>query len=205
VWLENKSMGLLNKYSLHERLVAVTAIVIPIILLGFGYVYCKYGLETILQSVDVGGFLGIFVPAIIGLMGSFWLYSYRREKKRDRLKISVRTELEALEEPIDDLADELADINPHEEDIHQSQVPPPSSLSTQIYEANVSELKLLSDELLRDILGFYTKLLKSKETIELLNEDGGGDNVDSSDIESLCEDLGDLSDTRDELQQKRQQ
>jgi len=100
------------------------------------------------------------------------------------------------------LANELADINPHEENVHPSQVPPSASLSTQIYEANVPELKHLQDDLLKEILEFYTKLIKSKRTVDLLNKNGKDGEVDPSDVESLCEDLEELSDKREKLQEK---
>lgn len=90
-------------------------------------------------------FFSLFVPAMIGVGGSFALYIIRKFRRANRLRLSLRSELTSLIE-----MEKMGELN----------LPAPLSyfhIPTMIYESSASDLGLLTDEEVEAITAFYSQ------------------------------------------------
>jgi len=90
-------------------------------------------------------FLSLFVPAVIAVFGSFWLYIKRTKRKRKALRTAIRTEIES--------AKKLEYIA---KNIEQNRVSYSSAVASSIYDGHSFELGLLDDEVRKPIIEYYT-------------------------------------------------
>lgn len=98
-----------------------------------------------LNLIDSGTFLGLFIPASAGVLGSFALYKKRQRDERRRLRKAIKSELEGMEF-----------FKNWPESVGKT-VPKYDVLATTLYERNADSLGILSDEENERIVEFYTR------------------------------------------------
>lgn len=103
-----------------------------------------------LGNPAVGNLL-ILLAAIVGVLGSFFLYSHKRDMNREKLRRGLLTELESME-----YLERFSD---------DSVIPHTGVLITTVYENNSSDLGLLTSSELEDVVSFYSKALLLKSLI----------------------------------------
>ncbi|WP_424007651.1 hypothetical protein [Haloferax denitrificans] len=142
----------------------------------------------------------LFIPAMIGIAGSFGLYIYKQYRVRNRIRASLRSEIGQMSE-IDKLPKELnkLDTGPPDQDIPPSVLPPFGSISTVAYESNLSQMSLLPEDEFNMIVDFYGLVLTHKPHIKEIQT---GNDLPMSLQEDLCEDAESLRDKRQELYER---
>lgn len=142
----------------------------------------------------------VWIPALITVVGSYMLYQKKQNEKAERLRISILAELEQLS-LIDELPARLNDLDepPTKEKIPPDTVPPADAFPTIVYESNVSDLSRLDDEVVEQLVEFYSELLRHKATIRAIHQEGDVDSIPMSDHKDLYDEVGDLKATRRKL------
>jgi len=92
------------------------------------------------------------------ILGSFGLYIKGNRDQEKKLRRAFYCEIKNMEE-----VNSLKELKP-------SSVPPQEVLSTHIYEQNVSEIGLLTEEEIRMLISYYNHVLTAKEGIRLFHE-----------------------------------
>ncbi|QAU11661.1 hypothetical protein EKH57_02155 [Halorubrum sp. BOL3-1] len=90
-------------------------------------------------------FLSIFIPAIIGVFGTFYLYKKRRTDQQKSLRQSFLAELREVQ---------LLQQWP----IEDRTTPKVRFASNAIYENNAGDLSLLDDDEIEALVRYYTRL-----------------------------------------------
>ena len=94
-------------------------------------------------------FLSLFVPSIIAVGGSLWIYHCRRKNKREALKTAILTEIES--------AKRLSETGSH---MHSSDSLPYSRvIPTSIYESHSFELGLLDEKERKPVVDYYSNAM----------------------------------------------
>ena len=99
-------------------------------------------LPEVLSSME---FLGIFIPALIGVIGSFALYIKRRKDRITKLRLAFRAELSSMK-PLETWPEEPDD----------EALPGHDFTINHVYRANVNEIGLLSVDEINSIVVFYS-------------------------------------------------
>jgi hypothetical protein len=144
------------------------------------------------------GNVALLIASVIGVVGSFLLYLKRRYDSRKKLKRALATELRGMEQ-IPEIANNLQSLSnaPPESRLSASSVPPAETFPTTVYEENASDLGLLSEEDLNEVVEFYSELLQHKGTIEGVRNDP--EEVPMPDHQKIVDEFPDLVDKRDSL------
>ncbi|WP_135823925.1 hypothetical protein [Halorussus ruber] len=96
-------------------------------------------------------FLSLFLPAMIGVVGSYCLYKKRQNDRRSNLRAAFLAELEGT-----GLLDVWPETNPPAYDF----------LSVSVYESNTGNLGLLSDAEINALVRYYTRAKTIRGFIE---------------------------------------
>lgn len=161
-------------------------------------------------SSDAVGNLALLISAIIGVGGSYGLYSRRENRRKDRIRNGLKTELEqmsCLSKLEDDL--ESSDANPPQEEIPAESLPSPNELPTFVFESNTDEIARLDKETASKTIAFYSSLMKCKQAISDIknsthynNGDEGNEGVRKVPMDrqkELYDSSGELESQRKEL------
>ena len=106
----------------------------------------------------------VAATVVAGFGGSFGLYWYQRRKKRQRVRKALIAELKATGDRIDTMAGHIKrNHNPSEgEFIFPSSDP----FVTHAYEANVSDISLLSEPEVAALTDYYARVTIARNMIE---------------------------------------
>lgn len=117
-------------------------------------------------SIDITGTASIIATIVIGFIGSFGLYWKQRKDKRRKLRKALRSEIESIH------------INPYAEAIVNGSMkkggwplPETSPFTSDIYVNNSSDIGLLSDNEVEDIVEFYSKAHRTEKEIKRAHGD----------------------------------
>lgn len=111
-----------------------------------------------IEEIDTSTFFGLFIPAILGLAGSYAIYRQRQRDRRKSLRQALKAEIGAM--PI------LQNWPPEGE----KTIPAIDVLTTTIFEQNSTDLGILSDRELSRIVDFYTRAGHVKEALRYHGE-----------------------------------
>lgn len=151
------------------------------------------------SSFNISSFLGLFIPGLITVGGSFYIYNRRRRDKRERLRAALRAELvqmhhiEKLPEKWEDAG---FDPDGDNKKLDASVVPTSSHISTHVYEANVNSLGELETDEVEAIVEFYTMILYLKDIMDMIS---GGEDVPSDGHSTLFKQMDAYSEYRSNL------
>jgi hypothetical protein len=95
-------------------------------------------------DIEWSTFLAIFIPASVGVLGSYWLYEKRKWDNSRRLRKALLSELEGMV---------WFDSWPGE----VGRVPPFDPVKSTVYDQNAASLGDLSDKEITHIVEFYTR------------------------------------------------
>lgn len=130
-------------------------------------------------SSDAVGNLALLISAIIGVGGSYGLYSRRENRRKDRIRNGLKTELEqmsCLSKLEDDL--ESSDANPPQQEIPSESLPSPNELPTFVFESNTDEIARLDKDTASKAIEFYSSVMRCKQTISDIKNNAHYNNVD---------------------------
>lgn len=161
-----------------------------------GAVEIIFGASDIIQVIiSMEG--GIWIPAVLTVLGSYFLYRKRQSDKRRRLERAFIAEIKELSN-LAVLPSRFRTLErpPTKDRIPPDSVPSPQSLPTFVYKSNVGDISRLDDELVEEIVAFYSLLERHKATINMIQKE---DPIDSdthilpmSDHKDLYDEVGDL-------------
>jgi hypothetical protein len=156
--------------------------------------------SQILAHPAVGN-AALLIASVIGVAGSFLLYQKRRSDSREKLERALATEVGGMEQ-IPKTASTLQSLSnePPESRLSASSIPPAETFPTTVYEENASDLGLLSEEDLNEVVEFYSELLQHKGIIEGVRNDP--EEVPMPDHEKIVQEFPDLVDKRDSLRRQ---
>ena len=140
----------------------------------------------------------LLIASVIGIIGSYILYRNRLRNNRQKLKRALAFEVSQMKK-LNEAADTLEGLSspPPESRLSASKVPPAEAFPTEVYESNTSDLGLLTDQELKDVVDFYTSMLRYKGIIDALRKDP--EEVPMPDHETIADSIPELSQERDEL------
>lgn len=110
---------------------------------------------VLLEEIDISTFFGLFIPASLGVLGSYALYRKRQIDKQHSLRQALRTEIEGMEF-LEGWPDRFG-----------ASVPRTDIFSTTVFEANSNELGLLTEEETKPIVGFYNRLSVVQDLVNI--------------------------------------
>jgi len=176
---------------------ASTIIAVILVFISYSAIPAISNLE-LLQIIFNGN--SVWIPALITVFGSYMLYRKKENEKAERLRISILAELEQLS-LIDELPARLTGLDepPTKEKIPPDTVPPADAFPTIVYESNVSDLSRLDDEVVEQLVEFYSELLRHKATIRAIHQEADVDSIPMSDHKDLYDEAGNLKVTRRKL------
>lgn len=156
-----------------------------------------------LQNPAVGN-LFLLLASILGVFGSYFLYTKRRADSRNSLRRALAQELYQLEQ-INDASQNLQNLSngPPGNRLSSSSVPPSEVFPTTVYEANAANLGLLPDQELEKVVDFYTTLLQHKGIIQGIRD--GNRDVPMPDHEKIVDEFPELVEKRETLLQSLDQ
>lgn len=131
-------------------------------------------------------FLGLFIPAMVAVVGSYWLYRNKQGDQREALRYSLLSELVFME---------MLESWP-EERANPRLIPLQNLVPTQAYEANASQLGLLTTNEIANVVRFYSTAQLVNNAVERahrMNESNPGVDLDLS---SLQEDIAAVKEQR---------
>ncbi|MEZ3144991.1 hypothetical protein [Halobaculum sp. MBLA0143] len=134
---------------------------------------------TVLATLAAGG---------IAVYARYRLKKYRIEK-------GIKSEIAQMEgvKRCKSMMEER-DRSPTDTDLEPSELPPPQSMPTNIYESNTDKIGMMSN--VERVISFYTELLRYKAIIKRVRE---GEEVPKADQEDLYDRIGSLEDERQGL------
>jgi hypothetical protein len=139
------------------------------------------------DTIDFSTFLGLFIPAVLGIFGSFAVQWRRRESKRTKLRRALLGELESMYEMAKlDAAMYASEMSP-------TTPPPANRLTTAVYDSNTDGVGLLTEEEIEAITEFYSTAHFVESTIEAYSEGRLADTIKASYgpvLMQLTEELG---------------
>ena len=150
---------------------------------------------SILTEVSIGTWIGF----IVTLVASFGVFYIRRERRKTKLRRALVAELEQqdLDRVLKAVNASEAAVPPGESrespDLDPSELPPAGTLPTQIYVANTDSLGILSEDVVTDIVEYYSSLLTQKAIIQAIRSGEG----------AVAADQKELRDTLPSLENKR--
>ncbi|WP_161605576.1 hypothetical protein [Natronorubrum sulfidifaciens] len=131
----------------------------------------SFGISEIFQTIiTVDG--GIWIPAVLTVLGSFLLYRKRNTDRRQRLERAFAAEIKEHSN-LAKLPSRLRHLEkpPTKDRIPPDAVPPAESLPTLVYENNVGNIARLDDQLAEEIVSYYSLLIRHKATINMIQEE----------------------------------
>lgn len=169
---------------------------ILVLVVWLGALEVLLGFADILQTIiALEG--GIWIPAVLTVLGSFLLYRKRNIDKKRRLERAFTAEIKELSN-LSKLPSRLRYLeNPPTKDrIPPDAVPPAESLPTIVYENNVGDISILDGIIAEEIVSFYSLLARHKATIDMVQEEDPRDDsthvLPMSDHKDLFDEAGDL-------------
>lgn len=119
-----------------------------------------------LSNIDVIGTTSIIITVIIGFIGSFGLYWKQQKDKRRKLRKALRSEIESCNtEPYTEA------LTSEDADLDGWLIPETSPFASDIYTNNTSNIGLLSDEEIEDIVDFYSEAHTAEKEIKRAHGD----------------------------------
>jgi uncharacterized coiled-coil DUF342 family protein len=109
---------------------------------------------------------GLLVGAIATFFGRLGLVSWKNRKKRTRLRKALLEEVVTMSESIDEMATLLKPMRPGGEAIQI----PTDMLLTTVYQNNVGQLGMLTDEEVKQVTKFYSKCEVVRRLLDDLSE-----------------------------------
>lgn len=127
-----------------------------------------YSYPTLVSGFDLGSFLGLFIPSIIGVTGSYVIYNRRKAHQAKTLRAGLTSEVKQMKH-IDNLHESWEDAYDHSDEdatIPPEKMPASSQISTEIYQSNTGRLGGLPKEEVEKIVRFYTVVIYAKDLME---------------------------------------
>lgn len=156
---------------------------------------------SVLEGIEwgplIGSFLGLLIPGLITVLGSYYIYKKRRGDKKRALQSALKTEVQQMQS-LENLSEELENLStpPPAKPIPSSKLPPSGVFPTDLYEGNVQSLGLLDDGVQDDIVEFYSGVLNQKALIQGIR---GEEAIPEADHKDLYETVPELVDQRNQL------
>lgn len=107
-----------------------------------------------INEIDTSTFFGLFIPAFLGVAGSYAIYLQRLSDRRNSLRQALKAEIEGT--PL------LHDWPPEE----SKTIPSIDVLTTTVFEENSADLGILTDQELSAVIDFYTRTRNIKEALK---------------------------------------
>lgn len=154
---------------------------------------------SILAEVSLGTWIGFLVT----LIASFGVLVARTWSRRKRLRRALTEEINnqnisRIVESVDsDLDTELADNdNDNGYQVDASQLPPASSIPTQLYESSAVNIGILPSVEISRLVSYYSLLTTQKGIIQSIRS---SEEVAYADKRELCENISDLEQMRSDV------
>lgn len=119
-----------------------------------------------LSGIDFIGTVSIIATVIIGFVGSFGLYWKQQKDRRRKLRKALRSEIESC-----DTKPYTKAITSDEADFDGWLIPETSPFTSDTYTNNTSNIGLLSDEEIEDIVDFYSEAHMAEKEIKRAHGD----------------------------------
>jgi len=188
------------------KILAFYTLSIIVLVVWLGALDVLLGASEMLQTIiAMDG--GIWIPAVLTVLGSFLLYRKRKADQRKRLEQAFTAEIRELSN-LSKLPSRLRHLEkpPTKDRIPPDAVPPAEYLPVLVYENNVGDIARLDDELAEAIVSFYSLLVRHKGTIAMIQEedptDAGTHVLPMSEHKDLFDEAGDLRRERRRILEK---
>ncbi|WP_439026085.1 hypothetical protein [Haloarchaeobius sp. DT45] len=144
------------------------------------------------------------VGVLVSFLAAVLVYAAKQNWERRKLKRALVTEIQEME-GIESCAKQMNRVSsPPTRQLSEDDVPSPGSIPTTIYESNALDIGLLGgfsndDSELVEFVELYSQVLRYKAIIADIRSGGETSN---SDQEDLYDNIGDVSEKRDDLLEK---
>ncbi len=115
-------------------------------------------MAVFVKEIDISTFFGLYIPASLGVIGSYALYKQRQRDRRRSLRHALKVEINRMP------------LLQHWPPENGSGVPAINVLSTTVFESNSMDLGLLSEEEQEAIMDFYTSANAVQEALQYHGE-----------------------------------
>lgn len=141
-------------------------------------------------EIQWGTFFGVAATLSVG----FGVWYLNKRNLRIRLRRAVVAELKQQEDSIQRMVESLQTRDSHDTadegyEVAPSDLPPPGSMPTTIYESNASNLGELPSNEVEDIVSYYSSLQTQKATIVAIRNDETVVNADKRELHNNMPDI----------------